>query len=282
MDASADDSALKAAIARTFSTTSPYHDSVGPPLFAHFGRSLVARLELRGDERILDVAAGTGATLFPAAERLGDDGRVIGVDLAPGMVDRLKAEIVRRHTVTAEARVADAEALPFDDGAFDALVCGFGLFFFPDVDGALAEFRRVLRPGGAIAASTFTERGSASFDRIWQLISAYAEIPGPAAGLRSLDRADELRDALGAAGFERIDVDVAPFELTFAGVDEWWAWLWTMEFRDSLAPLSPPTLGGLRRYAAEQLADGDERKPIRFQMDALLTLAHAPARARSS
>lgn len=281
MDADPDDAALKSAIARLFSATSSDHDSLGPPLFAHFGRLLVERLELKGDERILDVAAGTGATLFPAADRLGNGGRVVAVDLAPGMVDRLQAEIMRRHTANAEAYLADAEALPFRDGLFDALICGFGLFFFPDLERALAEFRRVLRPGGAIAASTFTRLGSTSIDRIWQLISAHAPVPGPSPGVRRLDQADELRDTLTAAGFERVEVEVAPFELTFVDVDEWWAWLWSMEFRESLARLSPTARDRLRRDAAEQLAGGDERASIRFRMDALLTLAHAPPPAPS-
>lgn len=266
----------KAAIARLFTETSQRHDTVGNGLFRHFGRLLVERLDLTGNEMLLDVAAGAGASLFPAAEQLHDGGHVIGVDLAPGMVTRLETEIESRGVANAEARLADAEALPFDDGSFDAIVCGFGLFFFPDLAGALAESYRVLRSGGAFAASTFTPRGLASLDRIWRLISTHAPVPDPDPPEERLDRPRQLRAVLGAAGFAQVTVEAAPFESVFDGFDEWWGWIWSMEFSDVLARMDPETLGRFRRYALQRLSKGDERAPIRSRMDALLTIARKP------
>ena len=68
----------------------------------------------------------------------------------------------RKRIENAEALVGDAESLPFQDETFEAVICGFGLFFFPDADRALGEIRRVLRPGGQLALSTFTRAGSDS------------------------------------------------------------------------------------------------------------------------
>jgi len=120
----ADPREQKRAIASVFTRTSATHDTVGTPLFAHFGQMLVDRAELAAGERVLDVAAGTGATLFPTARRVGHGGRVVGIDLAPGMIDRLRAEISARGSSNAEARVADAEELPFGDESFDVVLCG--------------------------------------------------------------------------------------------------------------------------------------------------------------
>jgi O-methyltransferase/aklanonic acid methyltransferase len=96
------------------------------------------------------VAAGRGAVLFPAAERVGPRGRVVGVDLAPGMVDETQSAIARRGVANPEMRLMDAEALAFEDGSFDRVLCSFAVFWFPNLDRALDVMRRVLRPGGTV------------------------------------------------------------------------------------------------------------------------------------
>src|SRR5688572_12947499 len=156
------------------------YDSSGSPLFAHFGSLLVDWVGLNAGDRVLDVGAGTGATLVPAARQVGDTGRVVGVDLAPGMVARLARTISVAGITNAEALVADAEELPFPDESFDAVLCAFTLFFFADTNRALGELRRVLLPGGALAISTFTREGSVSMDRIWQRLSPHSAVPPPA------------------------------------------------------------------------------------------------------
>src|SRR5690606_18610728 len=105
---------------------------------------MLALADLALGERVLDVACGTGLVTFPAAERVGEGGEVLGVDLSEAMV--------RRGTIEAEARGLrhvrferrNAEALELDDGHFDAALCGLGLMYFPDPHRATAEMRRVV------------------------------------------------------------------------------------------------------------------------------------------
>ena len=242
-------STYKEAIARVFTRTSESHDTVGTPLFAHFGPLLVDQAGLRPADRVLDVAAGTGASLFPAARRVGDAGRVIGVDVAAGMVDQLRAGISARGVTNAEAQVADAEDLPFSDASFDAVLCGFALFFFPDAARALAEFRRVLRPNGRLAIATFTKEGSATFDRTWERISAdIAGPPPPPADHVDFDEPWQLRDALHGAGFVEVDVMESFLEVVLADVDAWWAWLWSFEFFEYLERMDDETLDSFRTF----------------------------------
>jgi ubiquinone/menaquinone biosynthesis C-methylase UbiE len=268
----------KEAIASVFSRTSATHDTVGTPLFGHFGQMLVDRAELEAGERVLDVAAGTGATLFPAARRVGHSGRVVGIDLAPGMVDRLRAGIAARGISNTEVRLADAEELPFVDESFDVVLCGFGLFFFPDAAAtALREFRRVLRDGGRLAVSTFTKEGSASFDRIWQQISAHIEGPPPPPENHvRFDGPRQLHEALQSAGFVGIDVVESPLEIGLPDFEAWWAWIWSMEFREYLERMETMTLEHFRHSAAADLATQAGAPEIRIRMDALLTRAWRP------
>ncbi|MGH2404702.1 MAG: class I SAM-dependent methyltransferase [bacterium] len=82
------------------------------------------------------MGTGAGAVLLPAAERVGEAGRVIGVDFSEAMVERLRREIARRSLANAQARVMDAQELAFPDGSFDYVLCGFALNGFPDPDRA--------------------------------------------------------------------------------------------------------------------------------------------------
>ncbi len=122
--------------------------------FAYFGRRLVDYVGVRPGDRVLDVATGRGAVLFPAAERVGDSGEVVGIDLAEQMIEATATEATRRG-VAAQVRVMDAEALEFPDSTFDRVLCGFGIMFFPELGRALGEFRGVLTPGGRLGVPTW-------------------------------------------------------------------------------------------------------------------------------
>jgi arsenite methyltransferase len=127
-----------------------YHPG-GPALT----RALLARLDLRAGERMLDVAAGRGATaLLTATEHPVE---VDGVDLSASNVAHATAA-AEDAGLTARVRfhTGDAERLPFGDGVFDAAVCECALCTFPDKDAAARELARVLRPGGRLGITDVT------------------------------------------------------------------------------------------------------------------------------
>src|SRR5262249_16657474 len=136
-----------------FNTIAVEYDA-GPGCFAHFGRQLVAAAKIQPGQRVLDVASGRGAVLFPCAEQVGVTGQVVGVNLAHEMVRTTNEEVARRG-ISARVQVMDAEHLDFADATFDRVVCGFGIMFLPDQMRALSEFRRVTKSGGRLAVSTW-------------------------------------------------------------------------------------------------------------------------------
>lgn len=115
-------------------------------------RALVAALPIRPGDLVLDVACGDGAYTVWLAERVGGDGRVLGVDLNARYLS-LARERARRCDVGHRIELVrgDARALPFDDASFDAVWCAHSLQSLPDPDGVLCEMRRVVRPGGLVA-----------------------------------------------------------------------------------------------------------------------------------
>jgi len=110
-------------------------------------------LGVRPGERVLELGCGAGGALVPLARAVGSAGRVVGLDLSPGMIDLTVVRL--QHAGLAERAqlvVADATSIPFADASFDAVFMSFTLELFdtPEIPLVLAECRRVLRPGGRI------------------------------------------------------------------------------------------------------------------------------------
>jgi O-methyltransferase/aklanonic acid methyltransferase len=118
---------------------------------AHGRSAVIDWVEPSPGKRILDLACGPGTLSYPIAKAVSPGGEVVGIDLAPGMI-----ELAQRGAPTGlpvRFELMDIEDLRFPDHTFDAAVCGHGFQFVPDLRRALMETRRVLKPGGRMAAS---------------------------------------------------------------------------------------------------------------------------------
>jgi ubiquinone/menaquinone biosynthesis C-methylase UbiE len=138
---------------KTFAGSIPkfYEEYLVPLIFEPYAADLASRLASRKPvrklARVLEIAAGTGAVTRRLASALPEDVSIVATDLNQPMLD-MAAEMGTSRPV--EWRPADAMQLPFDEGTFDAVVCQFGVMFFPDKPKAFSEARRVLRPGGVL------------------------------------------------------------------------------------------------------------------------------------
>ena len=129
-----------------------YQQHLVPLIFEPYATELVHRLGDRRLGNVLELAAGTGAVTRRLAELLPDSVSIVASDLNQGMLDQATAVGTSRPV---EWRLADAMQLPFPDRSFDAVLCQFGVMFFPDKARAFAETRRVLRPGGVFLCSVW-------------------------------------------------------------------------------------------------------------------------------
>jgi ubiquinone/menaquinone biosynthesis C-methylase UbiE len=119
------------------------------------GELLAEACDLQWDERVLDVAAGNGNATLAAARR---GCKVTSTDYVSGLLER-GAERARAERLEVAFQAADAEALPFDDASFDAVLSTFGVMFAPDQAKAASELARVCRPGGRIGLANWTPDG---------------------------------------------------------------------------------------------------------------------------
>jgi len=133
-----------------------YERYLVPAVTLQWALDLVARVKVRQDDQLLDVACGTGVVARVAAQRVGSGGRVVGLDLNSTMLAVARSSPKVRG-VPIEWYEGSALALPFDEDEFGVVLCQFGLQFFPDAAEALREMRRVLPPGGRVGLSVFAE-----------------------------------------------------------------------------------------------------------------------------
>jgi ubiquinone/menaquinone biosynthesis C-methylase UbiE len=133
-----------------------YERYLVPVVTLQWARDLVARVQVRRGDRLLDVACGTGVVARLAAKRVAHGGRVAGLDLNAGML-AVARSVSQAAAVPIEWYQGSALALPFDEGEFGVVLCQFGLQFFPDPAMGLREMRRVLAPEGRVGVSVFAE-----------------------------------------------------------------------------------------------------------------------------
>lgn len=182
-----------------------------PAMFGPLADELVVSAGLRTGDRVLDVACGTGIVARRATRQLGGQGRVVGLDINPGML------AVARSAAAAEGleiewREGDALALPFAEGSFDAVFCQQALQFFPDRAAALREMRRVLAPDGRLALSVF--RSIEHRPDLAAIAESLERHVGPGAGaprraVSALGDAGELEQLVAGAGFRAVEVRAA-------------------------------------------------------------------------
>jgi ubiquinone/menaquinone biosynthesis C-methylase UbiE len=148
----------QAKAAGTYNAASDSYDHPTNSFWARFGRSTIERLRFGPGARVLDVCCGSGASAIPAAEKVGLDGSVLGIDLAENLLDLARAKAKTCGLENVEFRIGDMLDLGLPGAEFDAVVCVFGIFFVPDIPQAVRELWKQVRPGGQLAVTTWGPR----------------------------------------------------------------------------------------------------------------------------
>ena len=238
--------------------------------FPIFGQWLVDSAQIPEGSQVLDVACGRGAVLFPAAERVGPSGHVTGIDLAEGMARETDMEIQRRGLKQAEARQMDAERLTFPDSSVDFVLCGFSLQFFPHLEQALSEFKRVLKPNGHIAVTTWAiddERWN-WFDDLRNTYGAVVKL-----GSQSLDKPEELQRWFSQAGFADMQITSKELDMVYLDEEEWCNVEWSISGRAGLEKLSPEVLEQFKAEAFEKVQAQKQVDGFHYRLEAFCTVA---------
>jgi ubiquinone/menaquinone biosynthesis C-methylase UbiE len=214
----------KAKAAATYDAAADHFDDEPLQFWDRIGSGTVARLALRAGTKVLDVGCGTGASALPAAQAVGPEGSVLGVDLAVRLLDRARTKATAHGLTNVEFRVADMTALEYPNACYDAVVSVFSIFFVPDMEGLVRELWRMVRPGGRLAVTTWGPRIFAPAYGRW-LEAIRRERPDLHSAFNPWDRiteVDSVRQLLRDGGVADVAVTAEDGFQPLRSAEDWW------------------------------------------------------------
>jgi len=236
--------------ATTYNAAADVYDDPANSFWERFGSRTVARLQLAPGSNVLDVCCGSGASAIPAAAAVGDNGSVIGVDLAENLLQLARTKAAARDLRNIRFVHDDILSIDLAPEGFDAVICVFGIFFIPDMPSAMRELWRYVKPGGRLAITTwgprFFEPANTAF---WNSIRAVR--PDLHKSFNPWERISEpeaLRSLFESAGVEDSEVVAENGIHPVGSPDDWWSMI----------------LGSGYRGTVEQLDDND-RERVRLE-----------------
>lgn len=252
-----------------------YEQYLGSLLFQPFAEDLAARLKgiVRG--RVLETAAGTGIVTRMLAKMLPPETAIVATDLNQAMLDMAQTKLQASNVTW---RQADAQTLPFEDGSFDAVVCQFGVMFFPDKQAAFREALRVLRPDGLFLFNVWDSLGANPMSKAVsdQAIALFPDDPP-----RFFERTpfgyfdeDRIRGELQRAGFETVRIEqVEKTSRAPSARDAAMGLVQGTPLRGELEARAPGRLDEITDKAAAALAERFGKDGFENRMRALVALA---------
>jgi len=217
----------KQKLTEIFDEVASTYDRIGSRFFSYFGQRLIENFPPDAGAKVLDVATGRGAVLFPAAKCL-KNGHIIGIDISPNMISESAQEISKLGLDNAEVCVMDVENLHYPDQFFDCVFCGFGLAFFPQLPQALSEIRRVLIPGGRFA-TTLACNDNLGFTWIPELLTSVFPLNYLQTVMQKIVGMIDpwldplaLKEVLEKAEFKNVKIIQEKADFVFNKVEEYW------------------------------------------------------------
>jgi ubiquinone/menaquinone biosynthesis C-methylase UbiE len=263
-----------------WSESAPYwdkHREIIREMFQPITQALIEDAKITARQDVLDVATGPGEPALSLSKLVGTEGKIIGVDAAPEMVEAARREAKRRGFQNANFDVALAGDLPFPENTFDAVVSRFGVMFFPSPIEGVREMLRVLKPGGrvAIAVWHFAEKNPFHYS-VSQVVERYVASPAPVPDSPDPFRFAEpgkLLTIVSSAGAAATSERLLRFTIRAQiSVEDFWALRSEMseKLRAKLATLSKEQMAKLKREVLEALGAYSADSAMSFPAEVLI------------
>jgi SAM-dependent methyltransferase len=215
--------------------------------FALVTKAIVDAADPQPGHTVLDLAAGTGEPSLPIAKRVAPAGKVVATDFSKEMVEMVERNAQAEGITNIETKTVDAHELPFADESFDLVTSRFGVMFFAEVDKALSEVRRVLKPGGRIAFMVWGSPSPGTYFATTALpyVNRAATKPDPdGPGPMRFAEPGKLARIVEAAGFKNVSEESHILPAPYVGTPE--------EVLSAMMEIAAPI-----RIIADSLSDED-------------------------
>jgi ubiquinone/menaquinone biosynthesis C-methylase UbiE len=228
----------QARAAFAYNAAADFYDASPLSFWNYFGRRTIELLSLTTGAHVLDVCCGAGASSLPAAELVGPRGKVIGVDISQKLLELARKKATGFTNIDFE--LGDLLALRFSNDSFDAVVCVFGIFFVPDMEMAVRELWRCVRPGGQLAMTTWGpnlfEPANGAF---WRSIKKVR--PDLHKAFNPWDRINDpkgLEKILNGGGIESPEIIAENRLHRINSAEDWWTIILGSGYRGTIEQLS--------------------------------------------
>lgn len=253
------------------------HREILREMFAPVSRALIEDAGITGHHAILDVATGPGEPALSIAGLIGFEGKVVGTDAVPEMVEAARREGHRRGLHNASFEVAFADRLPFPPNTFDAVVSRFGVMFFPSPVDSVREWLRVLKPGGRISMAVWHFADRNPFHHVVaKVVQRYVDSPPPDPDSPDAFRfanPGKLQALISRAGMIGISERLLRFSIQAPiSVESFWTLRYEMsdKLRTKIGGLSKPQLAKLKREIIAALSPYASERGVVFPAEVLI------------
>jgi ubiquinone/menaquinone biosynthesis C-methylase UbiE len=260
-----------------------HRDIIGG-MFHPITEALIEDAQIGPGQAVLDVATGPGEPALSIAEFVGPSGAVAGIDPIPGMIAAARRVADARHFHNARFEVASADQVPFPDNHFDAVVCRFGVMFFPSPHDGVREMLRVLKPDRKIAFAVWNFGDKNPFHSILaNIVDRYVSpepLPPDAPDAFRFAERGKLLKILNEAGAARTSERLLQFNIEIPlSIDDYWALRWDIsdKLRTKLSSVSPEQLASIRQEVSDDVAAYSTDGVIRFPAEVLVVSGYGVA-----
>jgi ubiquinone/menaquinone biosynthesis C-methylase UbiE len=266
-----DDQERKTILKETFNTVSKGYDNKALGFFPASARHLADVLNLRGDEQVLDVATGTGHAALALASCL-PQGRVVGVDFSPGMLDQARRKAASLNVANIDFIERDMQHLGFTAPEFDAAVCAFGIFFVDDMDLQLSHIAAAVKPGGHVAICNFQEDYFHPLRELMARRLGAFGVQQPPQTWKRIATEEGCRNLFSNAGLRDIRVEQKNVGYFLDSEEEWWDVIWNAGFRRMVGQLTSSDQERFRREHMQEVAALKTKDGIWLDVGVLFTI----------
>ncbi len=227
----------------TFNSAADYFDAPALSFWNRFGQNTIDKIQLQPGAKVLDVCCGSGASAIPAAVQVGNTGSVLGADLADSLLTLARTKSQQQELTNIEFCCGDFTSLGLPSESFDAIVCVFGIFFVPDMEAAVAELWRMLRPGGKLAITSWGTRVFEPANQtFWNAVKAERpELYKQYTPWYRIGDRDALKALLEAGGATNVEVFAETDSHKLAAPEDWWTMVMGGGIRGTIDRLDPAT-----------------------------------------
>jgi len=264
-------------ITALFDLVSDIYENPSTRFFSFCGDQVARFLKAGPGQKVLDIAAGTGCSSIALAQTVQTyNGRVTCIDLSEGMLKKAQQNIERAGLDNVDYHIMDGQNLDFKSQYFDYINCSYGIFFMPDMNAALKSWYRVLKPGGRVLFTSFTEKAFQPLTTLFfELLPEFGvEIPNSKWNL--LKNADDCKALLEQNNYESIEIIDKQLGYHLSDFNSWWEVLWSTGYRGLLEQLSGENLAKFRIKHSIQIEQLRTKDGIWMDVDTHFSTAIRP------